>query len=134
MSELAALTEQLVSIPSHDDETAAGDAITAWLRAETDATVERDALGNVIAYRHGEDADRSDADIASDADRPLLALVGHHDVVPPAEQQTTDEDIEGAYVVERRDGRIYGRGSADMKGAVAACLLAFNIIDRKSVV
>ena len=126
MSELAALTEQLVSIPSHDDETAAGDAITAWLRAETDATVERDALGNVIAYRHGEDADRSDADIASDADRPLLALVGHHDVVPPAEQQTTDEDIEGAYVVERRDGRIYGRGSADMKGAVAACLLAFR--------
>jgi acetylornithine deacetylase len=126
MSELAALTEQLVSIPSHDDETAAGDTITAWLRAETDATVERDALGNVIAYRHGEDADRSDADIASDADRPLLALVGHHDVVPPAEQQTTDEDIEGAYVVERRDGRIYGRGSADMKGAVAACLLAFR--------
>jgi len=126
MSELAALTEQLVSIPSHDDETAAGDAITAWLRAETNATVERDTLGNVIAYRHGEDADGTESDVASDADRPLLALVGHHDVVPPAEQQTTDEGITGEYLVERRDGRIYGRGSADMKGAVAACLLAFR--------
>ena len=96
MSELAALTEQLVSIPSHDDETAAGDAITAWLRAETDATGERAALGNAIAYRHGEDADRSVADIASDADRPLLALVGNHDGVPSAEQRTTGEDMEGA--------------------------------------
>lgn len=126
MSELAALTERLVSIPSHDDETAVGDAITEWLRAEADATVERDALGNVIAYKRGEDADGAGSDIESDEDRPLFALVGHHDVVSPAERQTTDEGITGEYLVERRDGRIYGRGSADMKGAVAACLIAFR--------
>ncbi|WP_435160347.1 M20 family metallopeptidase [Halorubrum sp. SY-15] len=128
MSEVAALTERLVSIPSHDDETAAGDAIVDWLRDETDAEVERDAVGNVIAYRRGtgSDTDESAPDVTADGDRPLFALVGHHDVVPPAARQTTGEETEGAYVVERREGRIYGRGSADMKGAVAACLLAFR--------
>ncbi|MDZ5811619.1 M20/M25/M40 family metallo-hydrolase [Halorubrum sp. AD140] len=116
MDELADLTEELVAIPSHEDETAAGDAVEAWLRAETDARVERDAVGNVLAHR-GE---------TNDYDADALALVGHHDVVPPAEGQTTGEGISGEYVVERRDGRIYGRGAADMKGAVAACMLAFR--------
>ncbi|WP_050034149.1 M20 family metallopeptidase [Halorubrum halophilum] len=116
MNELADLTETLVAIPSHEDETAAGDAIEEWLRAETDARIERDAVGNVIAYK-GE---------TNDYDADTLALVGHHDVVPPADRQTTGEGNAGDYVVERRDGRIYGRGAADMKGAVAACMLAFR--------
>ncbi len=110
-----ALTRELVSIPSHEDETAAGDAIESWLRAETDAAVTRDEHGNVIA-RKG----------ATDEDAPSLALVGHHDVVPPDEAQVTDD---GDYVLEHRDGRLYGRGTADMKGAVAAMLLAFRDAD-----
>ena len=118
MNELADLTEELVAIPSHEDETAAGDAIEEWLRAETDARVERDAVGNVIAYTGSTDA----ADTPDDT----LALVGHHDVVPPAAQQTTGDGNAGEYIVQRRDGRIYGRGTADMKGAVAACMLAFR--------
>ncbi len=118
MEELAELTRELVSIPSHEDETAAGTAVEEWLRTETDAAVSRDAAGNVIARRNG-DADDS------------LALVGHHDVVPPAPSQveggTPAEATE--YTVERRGGRLYGRGTADMKGAVAACLLAFRDAD-----
>jgi acetylornithine deacetylase len=116
MDELADLTEELVAIPSHEDETAAGDAIEEWLRAETNARVERDAVGNVIAHK-GE---------TNDYDADTLALVGHHDVVPPADRQTAGDGNAGEYVVERRDGRIYGRGAADMKGAVAACMLAFR--------
>ncbi|WP_418284919.1 M20 family metallopeptidase [Halorubrum sp. DTA46] len=116
MDELADLTEALVAIPSHEDETAAGDAIEEWLRSETDARVERDEAGNVLAYK-GE---------TNDYDADALALVGHHDVVPPAERQTIGDGNTGEYVVERRDGRIYGRGTADMKGAVAACMLAFR--------
>ncbi|WP_132057308.1 M20 family metallopeptidase [Halorussus amylolyticus] len=112
MSEVAALTRDLVAVPSHEDETEAGDFIEAWLRAETDGDVTRDDVGNVIA-RKGPSA----------SDAPSLALVGHHDVVPPAEQQTT---ADGEYVVEERDGRLYGRGTADMKGAVAASMLAFR--------
>jgi acetylornithine deacetylase len=121
MDELADLTEELVAIPSHEDETAAGDAIEAWLRAETDARVERDAVGNVLAYKY----DSTD-DALADGPTDTLALVGHHDVVPPADRQTTGEGTAGEYVVERRDGRIYGRGAADMKGAVAACMIAFR--------
>ncbi|XVH30371.1 M20 family metallopeptidase [Haloferacaceae archaeon DSL9] len=107
-AELTALTVDLVSIPSHEDETAVGDRIESWLRAETDGTVDRDAAGNVTARRGSGDAS--------------LALVGHHDVVPPAAKQLDGED----YVVETRDDRIYGRGAADMKGAVAASMFAFR--------
>lgn len=110
MDELRDLTETLVSVPSHEDETAAGDAIEAWLREETDADVARDDAGNVVA--------RVNPGVGES-----LALVGHHDVVPPADRQTTDS---GDYVVETRDGRLYGRGAADMKGAVAASMLAFR--------
>jgi len=129
--ELADLTARLVAIPSHEDETAAGDAIESWLRAETDATVERDAVGNVVAYKGSRDCgseDDGDDDDLDEASHPphTFALVGHHDVVPPAEGQTTGEGTGGEYVVERRDGRIHGRGAADMKGAIAACLLAFR--------
>ena len=108
-AELVALTSDLVEIPSHEDETAAGDYIEDWLRTETDASVERDAAGNVLATRgEGEES---------------LALVGHHDVVPPADSQLRDD---GRYLVEERDGRLFGRGTADMKGAVAAAMLAFR--------
>jgi len=108
MFEVHDLTRRLVAIPSHEDETAAGDVIEEWLRAETDADVTRDDAGNVIARR-------GNADVS-------LAFVGHHDVVPPADEQVTD----GEYVVTERDGRLYGRGAADMKGAVAAAMCAFK--------
>jgi acetylornithine deacetylase len=105
------LTHELVSIPSHDDETAAGDFIEQWLRERTDATVTRDDHGNVLARRNtGGDS---------------LALVGHHDVVPPDDSQIAG----GEYVTEEQDGRLYGRGSADMKGAVAAAMVAFRDAD-----
>jgi acetylornithine deacetylase len=110
MQELTDLTKELVAVPSHEDETACGDAIERWLRAETGADVTRDDHGNVVA-RKGEGTS--------------LALVGHHDVVPPDESQVADEE----YVVEERDGRLYGRGTADMKGAVAASMLAFRDAD-----
>ena len=106
------LTERLVGIASHEDERTAGDYIERWLEARTDAAVERDDAGNVVARRNA-DAGRS------------LALVGHHDVVPPDDEQVTD----GEYVVERRDGRLYGRGTADMKGSLAAAMVAFRDAD-----
>jgi acetylornithine deacetylase len=112
--EVTALTRTLVSIPSHEDEERAGDEIEDWLRTETSADVERDDHGNVIARRGPASADSS------------LAFVGHHDVVPPVPAQTTGSDTRGRYVVEERDGRLYGRGTADMKGAVAAAMLAFR--------
>jgi len=112
---VAELTRELVAIPSHEEERAAGDRIEEWLRAETDAEVTRDEAGNVIAHRVG----------TADADR-TLALVGHHDVVPPDESQFEGD---GSYRVTTRGDRLYGRGTADMKGAVAAAMLAFRDAD-----
>ncbi|WP_331236048.1 M20 family metallopeptidase [Natronorarus salvus] len=109
MDDVERLTRELCTVPSHEDETAVGDLIERWLREETDADVERDAVGNVIARR-------------GSSSGPQLALVGHHDVVPPDEGQIED----GEYVVEGRDGRLYGRGTADMKGSVAAAMCAFE--------
>jgi acetylornithine deacetylase len=114
MSDTLALTRELVSIPSHEDERAAGDAVESWLRAETDATVRRDDHGNVVARRGSADPTTT------------LALVGHHDVVAPADDQI---DADGGYVVTERDGRLHGRGTADMKGALAAAMLAFRDAD-----
>lgn len=52
---------------------------------------------------------------------PVLALVGHTDVVPPGPlAQWTTPPFEPSL----RDGHLYGRGSADMKSGVAALCLA----------
>ncbi len=106
------LTERLVEIPSHEDEAAAGECIQRWLAEHTDAAVRRDETGNVIARRN------TGADTS-------VALVGHHDVVPPDEGQMQD----GEYVLDRRGDRLYGRGTADMKGSLAAAMVAFAEAD-----
>ena len=94
--ELTDLTRDLVSIPSHEDETAAGDFLDDWLRTETDATVTTDDAGNVVARK----SPTGDAVSPDGGDDTSLAFVGHHDVVPPAARQQDGE----AYVVEERDG------------------------------
>jgi acetylornithine deacetylase len=47
-------------------------------------------------------------------------LSGHTDVVPVEDQTWTDSPFK----LTERDGRLYGRGSTDMKGYVACCLAA----------
>ena len=53
------------------------------------------------------------------ADVPGIVLSGHTDVVPVAGQDWTSDPFRA----EIRDGRLYGRGAADMKGFLA-CVLA----------
>lgn len=52
---------------------------------------------------------------------PLLVFAGHTDVVPsgPVEKWTSDP-----FTPTVRDGRLYGRGAADMKTSVAAMVIA----------
>jgi acetylornithine deacetylase len=47
-----------------------------------------------------------------------VVLSGHTDVVPVADQAWTDDP----FTMVQRDGRLYGRGTCDMKGFVAACV------------
>lgn len=52
-------------------------------------------------------------------DGPGIMLSGHTDVVPVAEQNWSHDPFD----MVQRDGRLYGRGTSDMKGFIA-CVLA----------
>ena len=56
-------------------------------------------------------------------DGPVLVLLGHTDVVPPGPRDAWASD---PFVPEVRDGTLYGRGAADMKGSVAAFVVALE--------
>ncbi len=47
-----------------------------------------------------------------------IVLSGHSDVVPVTDQDWTSDP----FTMEERDGRLYGRGTCDMKGFIAATL------------
>lgn len=52
---------------------------------------------------------------------PVVCLAGHVDVVPPGPLEQWSSD---PFVATEREGYLYGRGAADMKGAVAALVTA----------
>jgi succinyl-diaminopimelate desuccinylase len=52
---------------------------------------------------------------------PLVALAGHTDVVPPGPRDRWQTD---PFAPTIRDGRLYGRGAADMKSSLAAFVSA----------
>jgi len=56
-------------------------------------------------------------------DGPTLVLLGHTDVVPSGPRESWQSD---PFVPEIRDGVLYGRGAADMKGSVAAFVVALE--------
>jgi len=53
--------------------------------------------------------------------RPVVALAGHTDVVPPGPLEKWHSD---PFVPTIRDGNLYGRGAADMKTSIAAFVTA----------
>ena len=59
-------------------------------------------------------------------DRPVLIVNGHLDVVPVHRPGWTRDPFAG----EVHDGRLYGRGTADMKGGIAAAVEALAALQR----
>jgi succinyl-diaminopimelate desuccinylase len=124
-SELIALTRDLVRIPSvvrrgEPGATEAGVArhVESWLASEGfPVEVQEVAPGrpNVIAWCGERGAGKS------------LLLEGHTDVVTEGDPAEWTCDPFGG---ELRDGRIYGRGAADMKGGLAAAMVAAAAIKR----
>jgi succinyl-diaminopimelate desuccinylase len=53
--------------------------------------------------------------------KPLFTFLGHTDVVPPGPLEAW---LSPPFVPTIRDGRLYGRGAADMKGGIACFLIA----------
>lgn len=63
---------------------------------------------------------------AGAGDRPTLLINGHLDVVPVTAEAWTRDPFD-PHVEE---GRLYGRGSADMKGGIAAAICALAVLER----
>lgn len=53
--------------------------------------------------------------------RPLVCFAGHTDVVPPGPLEKWQSD---PFTPTVRDGRLYGRGAADMKSSIACFVVA----------
>ena len=56
-----------------------------------------------------------------------LVLNGHLDTVPPGENMTSP------YEPKIKEDRLYGRGAADMKGAVGCMIYALNLLKRYKI-
>ena len=107
-----ALARQLVACPSVTPEDGGCQDIIARRLEHCGFTVTHPDAGNVknlwAIHGHGE---------------PVLAMLGHTDVVPAGEQAAWASD---PFVPEIRDGHLFGRGAADMKGSVAAMVTAME--------
>jgi len=59
---------------------------------------------------------------------PLLCFAGHTDVVPPG---PLDQWLSDPFLPTTRDGRLYGRGAADMKSSIASFVTAAEAFARE---
>jgi succinyl-diaminopimelate desuccinylase len=124
-SELVALTRDLIRIPSvvrsgdpSATEAAVAEHVRAWLAKEGfELEIQEVAPGrpNVIAW------------IGEGGDGPTLLLEGHTDVVTEGDPGEWSHPPFGADLV---DGKIYGRGAADMKSGLAAAMVAAAAVKR----
>jgi succinyl-diaminopimelate desuccinylase len=115
MSEVLELARELISRPSVTPVDAGCQALVAARLEAVGFACERLRLGEVdnLWATHGP-LDGNDGG-------PVLVLLGHTDVVPPGPGEAWSSD---PFVPEIRDGVLYGRGAADMKGSVAAFVVA----------
>ncbi|MGH8279813.1 MAG: M20/M25/M40 family metallo-hydrolase, partial [Gammaproteobacteria bacterium] len=112
MSVVLDLAKELIARPSLTPDDYGCQKLIATRLARLGFTIEHLRFGNVdnLWARYGRVA-------------PLLVFAGHTDVVPtgPKEQWHSDP-----FTPTLRDGRLYGRGAADMKGGLAAMVVAME--------
>ncbi len=114
---VVALTQALVAVPSPNppgDTGACAEAAAALIRAavpgvEVALHATSDSVTNLVARVHGHAPGRR------------LVFNGHLDTYPVNEALPWTVPPLGGLL---RDGRLYGRGTADMKGGIAASILA----------
>lgn len=110
MKETVELTKQLISRPSITPQDADCQKIIADRLKRLGFHCESLPFGDVenLWARYGDQA-------------PLIVFVGHTDVVPTG---PLDEWTSPPFQPEIRDGYLYGRGASDMKGGIAAMIVA----------
>ena len=116
MSRTLELAEQLISRPSVTPEDAGCLELIATRLATLGFICERMDSGpesfrvrNLWAIRRGKPGSRT------------IVFAGHTDVVPPG---PLDQWSSNPFTPTVRDGKLYGRGAADMKGSIAAMVVA----------
>ena len=112
MTEVFALTCELIRRRSVTPEDAGCQALIANRLTQAGFNCEHLRLGEVdnLWVTHGNG-------------QPVLVLLGHTDVVPPGPAEAWASD---PFEPTLRDGVLYGRGAADMKGSVAAFVIALE--------
>jgi len=75
----------------------------------------------VNRYDYGPDRPNLLGRLTGKADKPILMLNGHMDTVPLGDANQWKHD---PFEPSEHDGRLYGRGTADMKGGLAAMICA----------
>ncbi len=110
MSETLELARALIARRSVTPEDGGCQAILGERLAAAGFTIDHMPRGHVLNLwaRHGSAA-------------PLVCFAGHTDVVPPG---PLTHWITDPFAPTERDGRLYGRGAADMKTSVAAFTIA----------
>ena len=117
MSDMFDLTCDLIARPSVTPDDAGCQALIATRLSASGFANEHLRLGevdNFFATHAGRDGG---------GDGPVLILLGHTDVVPPGPREAWASD---PFAPEIREGVLYGRGAADMKGSVAAFVIALE--------
>jgi succinyl-diaminopimelate desuccinylase len=113
MSDVFDLTCELIARPSVTPDDAGCQQLIAARLERAGFAIEHLRFGEVdnLWATHGS------------SDGPVLVLLGHTDVVPPGPREAWASD---PFAPEVRDGLLYGRGAADMKGSVAAFVVALE--------
>ena len=116
---LISFARDLVRLPSVlGDEHGVAERVLGEMRLLGFDTVELDEVGNAVGVLHGA------------ADGPTLVLDAHMDTVDVMPRGDWRQDPFGGEVL---DGRLYGRGTSDMKGALAAMTHAVGLLDRAQI-
>ena len=113
---LVEATRRLVEIPT---ENPPGRAYPECVAALTEILREAGLPAEVVGLAAPDGTPRA-AVVSSVGSGPTLWFHGHYDVVPAQH--------EGQFSAELRDGALAGRGSADMKGGLAAMILAARAV------
>lgn len=110
MSTVLELARELIARPSVTPDDAGCQDLIAERLKRAGFTIEWLDAGEVrnLWATHGKGGD-------------VFCLLGHTDVVPPGPREAWDSD---PFEPTEREGVLYGRGAADMKGSVAAFVVA----------
>jgi succinyl-diaminopimelate desuccinylase len=125
--DLVALLQRLIRIPTVNPPGEAYEDLVAELKQVLDE------LGYATEVHYaptelaplGQGLPRPNLIAKLDGNGPLVHLNGHYDVVPVGNDWTRDP-----FGGELADGRIYGRGAADMKSGLAAQIIAVEALRR----